>query len=143
MISGDDVKQEVRQALAQTPPSGLGLLQLRSEEDLQALIKLIRELGSNPLLAQHLADGRGFLQLQILPGVYEGCACHGHAASPGTAPVEAAMVPALGGLVTQSRLQAANLEGQGRVILDQDAVLTPSAKDWLRQNKVQVQRSGT
>lgn len=149
MISREQVREEVRQALRPEGQAGLGLLKVSGEADLQALVKLIREMASNPLLAEQLQQGRGVLQVQVLAGQYEGCVCPGvlgHAESPapsGVVKAKARMLPALGGLVTLTRLQAANLEGHSVVVLGQDAVLTPSAKDWLRQNKVQVQRGET
>ena len=147
MISREQVKQEVAQALAQREHAGMGMLTISGEADLQALVKLIREMGSNPLLAEAMSQGKGHLHLQVKAGAFEGCACQSaggghHAEQPGSTAVTAtaSMAPALGGLVTLKRLQAGNLEGRSLMLLDQDAVLTPTAKDWLRQNKIQVQR---
>jgi len=44
-------------------------------------------------------------------------------------------------LITLSRIQAANLPKGSEILLDQDAVITPQVRDWLRQNKIQIQRS--
>jgi len=51
------------------------------------------------------------------------------------------MRSALGGLVTLARIQAANIPKGSIILLDQDAIVTPQVRDWMRQNKVQAQRS--
>lgn len=135
------VRDELQRAYPPAPPQPV--LTVRSEADLQALVKLIREMGSNPLLADQLQSGVGRLAVQVEHGQFDGCACHANDDACATPSASAPMVmrPALGGLVTLARIQAANIPKGSIVLLDQDAIVTPQVKDWMRQNKVQAQRS--
>lgn len=142
MSEADTLRRQVREEILRTAGP---VLTIRCEADLQALNKLIRELGSNPLVAAQLGAGVGGMQIQVMPGDYDGCGCHTEpsksVASRENPAYRASMAPALGGLITLSRIQAANLPKGSEILLDQDAVITPQVRDWLRQNKIQIQRS--
>jgi len=137
----DAVRDELRTALA-ARPAGPQLV-IRGEADVQALVKLVREMGSNPLLAGRLQQGLGRLQLRIEPGAYGRCGCpHERApAASADAPQAAEAAPPLQGVITLARLQRAAAQQPPR--LAADAVLTPQARDWVRQCKLDVQRSPT
>ena len=142
MSEAEILRRQVREEILRTAGP---VLTIRGEADLQALNKLIRELGSNPLVTSQLGAGIGSLQIQVMPGDYEGCGCHTESSAsvaPQKNPADRApMAPALGGLITLSRIQAANLPKGSEILLDQEAVITPQVRDWLRQNKIQIQRS--
>ena len=144
-MSTASLREQVRHELAMAEQASAPVLTIRSESDIQALAKLIREMGSNPLLKDQLAQGLGQLRLQVMHGSYDGCLCESHTQSSpkaGAGPAAApAMAPAFGGVITLARLQAAKIPKESTILLDVDAVMTPQVRDWLRQNKVQVQRS--
>ena len=136
----DQVRAELKLAAQAEGP----LLTVQSEADIAALVKLIREVGSNPLLADQLGHGVGSMRVRVLHGNYDGCACHSGSedhAEHQSSPKSRALAPALGGVITLARIQAAKIPKDSTILLDIDAVLTPQVRDWLRQNKVQVQRS--
>ena len=148
MSAQESLRDQVRAELKLAEQAAGPVLTIQSEADIEALVKLIREIGSNPLLADQLAHGVGAMRVRVLHGNYGGCACQsgGHALGD-TPPAQAtstksrALVPALGGVITLARIQAAKIPKDSSILLDIDAVLTPQVRDWLRQNKVQVQRS--
>ena len=149
MSANDNLRQQVRDELQLASAAAAPVLTVCSEADLQALVKLIREMGSNPLLADQLQGGVGRVLVQVVHGNFDGCACdsdHGAARGASAAkPVADAgvktMHSALGGLVTLARIQAANIPKGSVILLDEDAIVTPQVRDWMRQNKVQAQRS--
>ena len=73
MSEADALRRQVREEILRTAGP---VLTIRCEADLQALNKLIRELGSNPLVATQLGAGVGGMQIQVMPGDYDGCGCH-------------------------------------------------------------------
>jgi len=144
-MSGDaTLRHQVREELVHIAGP---VLTISCEADLQALTTLIRAIGSNTLLASKLGCGIGAMQIQVMPGDFEGCGCHEKPlainGSVSAKPSRSNMKPALGGIVTLARVQAANLPIGSEILLDQEAVITPQARDWFRQNKIQVQRSET
>jgi hypothetical protein len=149
MSASDNLRQQVRDELQLASVAAAPVLTVCSEADLQALVKLIREMGSNPLLADQLQGGVGRVLVQVVHGNFDGCACDSdHGAARGAIaakPVADAgvktMHSALGGLVTLARIQAANIPKGSVILLDEDAIVTPQVRDWMRQNKVQAQRS--
>ena len=149
MSASDNLRQQVRDELQLAGAAAAPVLTVGSEADLQALVKLIREMGSNPLLAGQLKGGVGRVSIQVAHGNFDGCACDSeHSAAPGAGAAAPAantgaksMRSALGGLVTLARIQAANIPKGSVILLDQDAIVTPQVRDWMRQNKVQAQRS--
>lgn len=144
----DQVRAELKLAAQAEGP----VLTVQSEADIAALVKLIREVGSNPLLAGQLGrvDSVGAMRIRVLHGNYDGCGCRAGADDQATpheparsqaAAKPQALSPALAGVITLARIQAAKIPKDSTILLDIDAVLTPQVRDWLRQNKVQVQRS--
>ena len=149
MSANDNLRQQVRDELQMASAAAAPILTVACEADLQALVKLIREIGTNPLLVDQLKGGVGRVSIQVRHGSFDGCACdseHSSVSTQGSAKSVVStsaksMRSALGGLVTLARIQAANIPKGSIILLDQDAIVTTQVRDWMRQNKVQAQRS--